>query len=114
MKGAEAPCDELIDVTNLSDWVKPDRVSRAGRPRGRLVLRRVADQGNTVLVIEHNLGVSKSADWVVDLGPRWRQRRGMVVWGGAPEVMAGDPRQVPGPVPGRRAGQGLARRVLRV
>ena len=40
-----------------------------------LVLNRLVEAGNTVLVIEHNLDVIKSADWVIDLGPRGRRRR---------------------------------------
>ncbi len=44
------------------------------------VLSRLVDQGNTVLVIEHNLDVIKSADWIVDLGPGGRRRRGARSW----------------------------------
>ncbi len=36
------------------------------------VLHRLRDEGNTVVVIEHNLDVVKTADWIIDLGPRWR------------------------------------------
>jgi excinuclease ABC subunit A len=39
------------------------------------VLNRLADAGNTLVVIEHNLDVIKSADWLIDLGPRGRRRR---------------------------------------
>jgi excinuclease ABC subunit A len=53
-----------------------------------LVLGRLVDQGNTVLVIEHNLDVIKTADWIVDMGPEGGSRGGMVVAEGTPEAVA--------------------------
>lgn len=52
------------------------------------VLNRLADSGNTVLIIEHNLDVIKQADWVVDLGPEGGDRGGTVVASGTPEKIA--------------------------
>jgi excinuclease ABC subunit A len=53
-----------------------------------LVLGRLVDQGNTVLVIEHNLDVIKTADWLVDMGPEGGSRGGTVVAEGTPEEVA--------------------------
>ncbi len=52
------------------------------------VLQRLVDAGNTVLVIEHNLDVIKSADWVVDLGPEGGHGGGAIVAEGTPEAVA--------------------------
>lgn len=52
------------------------------------VLNRLADGGNTVVVIEHNLDVIKSADWVIDLGPDGGSRGGTIVAEGTPEAIA--------------------------
>ncbi|MDQ8164862.1 MAG: excinuclease ABC subunit UvrA [Gemmatimonadota bacterium] len=52
------------------------------------VLHRLVDRGNTVLVIEHNLDVIKTADWVVDLGPDGGTKGGRIVAAGTPEAVA--------------------------
>jgi excinuclease ABC subunit A len=52
------------------------------------VLQRLADSGNTVLVIEHNLDVIKQADWIVDLGPHGGEAGGEVIAVGTPEEVA--------------------------
>ncbi|HEU67656.1 MAG TPA: excinuclease ABC subunit UvrA [Candidatus Acetothermia bacterium] len=53
------------------------------------VLHRLADAGNTVVVIEHNLDVIKTADWIIDLGPEGGEEGGRVIAAGPPEEVAG-------------------------
>ncbi|HOA47969.1 MAG TPA: excinuclease ABC subunit UvrA [Novosphingobium sp.] len=60
------------------------------------VLHRLVDQGNSVVVIEHNLDVIKTADWVLDLGPEGGVRGGEIVAEGTPEVVAANPRSFTG------------------
>ena len=60
------------------------------------VLGRLVDAGNTVVVIEHNLDVIKTADWVIDLGPEGGSRGGQVLCEGTPEQVAAHPRSFTG------------------
>ncbi|RMD69815.1 MAG: excinuclease ABC subunit UvrA [Gammaproteobacteria bacterium] len=60
------------------------------------VLHRLRDQGNTVVVIEHNLDVIKTADWIIDLGPEGGARGGEVIACGTPEELAACPRSYTG------------------
>jgi excinuclease ABC subunit A len=60
------------------------------------VLHRLVDAGNTVIVIEHNLDVVKTADWIIDLGPDGGDAGGEVVAAGTPETIAGEPRSATG------------------
>jgi excinuclease ABC subunit A len=52
------------------------------------VLHRLVDHGNTVVVIEHNLDVLKTADWLIDLGPEGGEKGGYVIAEGTPEQLA--------------------------
>jgi excinuclease ABC subunit A len=60
------------------------------------VLHRLRDEGNTVVVIEHNLDVIKTADWVIDLGPEGGAGGGEIVAIGTPEEIAANPKSVTG------------------
>jgi excinuclease ABC subunit A len=55
------------------------------------VLHELVDQGNTVVVIEHNLDVVKTADWLLDFGPEGGDGGGVIVAEGTPEQVAKDP-----------------------
>jgi excinuclease ABC subunit A len=63
--------------------------------------RRLIDAGGSILVIEHNLEVIKTADWVIDLGPEGGARGGRIVGAGPPEMIAN--------LPGSYTGTYLAR-----
>jgi excinuclease ABC subunit A len=65
------------------------------------VLQELVDQGNTVIVIEHNMDVIKTADWVIDLGPEGGDGGGKIVAEGTPETVAA--------TSGSHTGQYLAR-----
>jgi excinuclease ABC subunit A len=60
------------------------------------VLNRLVELGNTVVVIEHNMHVIKTADWVIDLGPEGGDKGGEVVVAGSPERVAQEPRSYTG------------------
>jgi excinuclease ABC subunit A len=70
------------------------------------VLHRLTDAGNTVIVIEHNLDVIKTADWIIDLGPEGGDEGGYIVAQGTPEEMA--------QVAGSNTGQFLKKMLLPV
>jgi len=55
------------------------------------VLQRLVDQGNTVVVIEHNLDVIKTADWIIDLGPEGGEEGGQLIFSGTPEALSKHP-----------------------
>ena len=60
------------------------------------VLHRLVEQGNSVVVIEHNLDVIKTADWVIDLGPEGGVKGGEIIAEGTPETVAKEPRSFTG------------------
>ncbi|MCX7769853.1 MAG: excinuclease ABC subunit UvrA, partial [Proteobacteria bacterium] len=60
------------------------------------LLQKLVDMGNTVIVIEHNLDVIKSADWIIDLGPEGGDRGGYIIAEGTPEDVANNPNSYTG------------------
>ena len=61
------------------------------------VLQKLVDQGNTVIIIEHNPDILKSVDYIFDMGPEGGRRGGLIVASGTPEQLASDPASVTGP-----------------
>ncbi len=61
------------------------------------VLQKLVEQGNTVIIIEHNLDVLKSADYLFDMGPEGGKAGGMIIAQGTPEQLADNPESVTGP-----------------
>ena len=61
------------------------------------MLQQLADQGNTIIIIEHNLDVLKSVDYLIDMGPEGGRKGGRIVAVGTPEQVAKDKHSVTGP-----------------
>ncbi len=61
------------------------------------VLQQLVDQGNTVIIIEHNLDVLKSVDYILDMGPQGGSKGGQIIARGTPEELAANPDSVTGP-----------------
>jgi excinuclease ABC subunit A len=74
------------------------------------VLHKLVDKGNTVLVIEHNMDVIKTADWIVDLGPDGGINGGQLVASGTPEDVAAEPRSYTGQFLAPLLAQALSRK----
>ena len=72
------------------------------------MLHGLVESGNTVVVIEHNLDVIKTADWIIDLGPEGGDGGGEIVAAGTPEDIVREKRSYTGRVP--QAGAGARRR----
>ena len=82
------------------------------------LLHRLTDAGNTVVIIEHNLDVITTADYVIDLGPEGGDKGGTIVARGTPEEIAANPHSFTGqylakllPIPLRMARNGLAKSI---
>jgi excinuclease ABC subunit A len=60
------------------------------------VLNKLVDKGNTVVVVEHNLDVIKTADWIIDLGPGGGEKGGKIIAEGVPEDIIKNKRSVTG------------------
>jgi excinuclease ABC subunit A len=77
------------------------------------VLHRLRDHGNTVVVIEHNLDVIKTADWIVDLGPEGGDGGGCLIAEGTPEEVAALENSYTGQFLGRTLGRDAPRKNTR-
>lgn len=73
-----------------------DRTARAGCESAARGAGKIVDQGNTVVVIEHNLDVLKCMDYIFDMGPEGGAKGGMIIASGTPEQLASDPASVTG------------------
>ena len=71
------------------------------------VLNKLVDKGNTVLIIEHNMDVIKSADWIIDLGPEGGAAGGYIISEGTPLEVAADKKSITGEYLGRELEAGL-------
>jgi excinuclease ABC subunit A len=60
------------------------------------VLDKLVEKGNTVVVVEHNLDVIKTADWIIDLGPGGGEYGGKIIAEGTPEMISKNPKSVTG------------------
>ena len=60
------------------------------------VLQKIVDKGNTIIVIEHNLDVIKSVDWLIDMGPEGGKGGGQIIAEGTPEEVAANKKSVTG------------------
>jgi excinuclease ABC subunit A len=60
------------------------------------VIQKLRDQGNTLVVIEHNLDVIKTADWVIDLGPEGGIGGGYIIAQGSPKDISSNPQSITG------------------
>ncbi len=58
------------------------------------ILQRLCDRGNTIIIIEHNLDVIKTADWIIDLGPEGGNKGGEIMAVGTPEAVAHESRNL--------------------
>src|SRR5881397_490224 len=90
--GARATTDMLYILDEPTTGLHLDDVKKL-----LVVLNRLVDAGNTVLVVEHHLDVIKSADWLIDLGPEGGEEGGHVIAEGPPEAIA----QTPGSYTGK-------------
>jgi excinuclease ABC subunit A len=77
------------------------------------VINGLVDKGNTVIVIEHNLDVIKTSDWIVDMGPEGGGGGGTVVTAGTPEDVANDPSSYTGKFLGEMLGAPAPKRKRR-
>ncbi len=81
----------LFILDEPTTGLHPDDISKLIR-----VLNKLVEQGNTVLVVEHNLDFLSACDWIVDLGPEGGERGGELVCAGAPEYISNHPKSITG------------------
>ena len=82
--------------TNFPDYSKSGKTCRGFWNRNYWLIQQLADQGNTILIIEHNLDLIKVADYIIDLGPEGGNGGGEVVATGTPHELAKNKKSVTG------------------
>ena len=97
LSGGQSSGAKLFILDEPTTGLHPDDISKLVHVLGKLV-----EQGNTVLVVEHNLDLLAACDWIIDLGPEGGERGGRIVCEGTPETVSRCEHSLTGPYLGKR------------